>query len=99
MDIKATCTEAVDTVNFTAFNLISGDNSSYEDDNGSDGFSASLELPLGLYQLTVSAFDADENLIGIEQVDYLVFISRGGSEEPFDRVGRFRQRLRDCLIK
>ena len=92
--VEANATDAVKSVEFTAIHLLWGINFTYEDDDGSDGFSTILGLSRGVYLLTVSAFDENENLIDTEIIDFFIFLRIGLSQSAIGQVGtRLRARL------
>jgi hypothetical protein len=96
--VEANATEAVEYVTFTAIHLLWGINFTHEDDDGSDGFSAMLDLSRGLYLLTVSAFDENENLIDTEIIDFFIFLRVGLSQSEIGKVGNLGNRLRTRLF-
>lgn len=78
--VEATASEAVHSVKFEVYNLIWGEYTVSEDNDSSDGFSDGLPASLGLMELTLYAYDVEGNMIDAAGgVDYLVFISLGGS--------------------
>ena len=94
LGIKAEATENVNSTSFEIIDCILGENLTQYDDNGSDGFSSKMDIPTGLWELTVYAYDSDGNMIDIGKVDYLVFINHGSEEEQqFTMLSNLRGRV------
>jgi hypothetical protein len=98
LTVEATTSDVVHSVKFKIINLFWGDNDTYIDDDGSDGFSANFSIPTGLWTVITYAYDDEENLIDMDDIQYLVFYVRGSSEQGSRRVGRLRNILRDRII-
>jgi len=95
-------TETSEFVNYTSFevvNYIWGDNLTVIDYDGSNGFAYRLELPGGLWKLTVNAFDSNGNLIDTDVLNYLFYRnSASGDEQQLLRHSTLRSRMRDRLF-
>lgn len=80
--IEAQTTDAVKTVYFEAVNPLWGDFMSYVDNNGSDGFSCSFNLTMGLYQLMIVAYDNNSNLVDYTIIASCLYLRLGASAPP-----------------
>jgi len=98
LTVEATTSDVVHSVKFKIVNLFWGDNDTYEDDDGTDGFSANFSIPTGLWSVITYAYDEEENLIDMDDVQYLLFYVRGSSEQGMRRINNLRNILRDRII-
>ena len=58
-----------------------------------------MDIPGGLWQLTVYAYDSDGNMIDIEKIDYLIFINNGsGEEQQLTRLSNLRNRVINRML-
>jgi len=84
LSLEAQATDAVKKVTFEAVNPMWGDLWVREDDNGTDGYSCEMNLTLGLYQLTVAAYDSNGYLIDYQIFSFCLYLrlGAGGSNGP-----------------
>lgn len=75
--VEVAATDTVQLVRFEALKLLSGESTVLEDGNGSNGFSCSLDISGGVYQLMVTAYDADGNLIDGQILPCVIFLRIG----------------------
>ena len=82
------------SVKFTIFDPIWEENITEEDNNASDGFSTQLELISGIYEIIVSAYDSDGNLVERQNISYVINICLEGSGDGTLRpISRMRERF------
>lgn len=75
--LEATTSEHVKTVILTARNNVYGDNETIVDDNATDGFTARFQITMGLYTLTLEAYDTDGYFIDEAFIDFFLFFRIG----------------------
>jgi hypothetical protein len=96
--VEATTTDTVHTVHFESLDLLLDESTVQNDTNSTDGFSCTLPLSRGLYQLTILAFDANGTLIDGQIIPYVLFlrISTGSTSiqhfRPHSLQTRFLER-------
>lgn len=95
--VEAKATDAVKKVHFEALSPLGGDIMTRDDDVGSNGFSCQLNLSLGLYQITITAFDNDGNLIDIQTVNYCLFLRLGSGGGSGGQGGQLRHHIKTLL--
>jgi hypothetical protein len=79
MVVNATASSAVCSVRFEVLTPLFEEVMVRVDDNGSNGFSSTLNLTRGLYQITVFAYDGEGNLIDGQIIPYVLFLRIGQS--------------------
>jgi hypothetical protein len=97
MIVKAYATDIVQKVAFKAENLLAVESMEIIDDNSSDGFYCTMNVSRGVYELNVTAYDANGTLVDRYSLPVVVFLrigryAYGPSENP--RHLLFRHRLR-----
>ena len=75
--VEATASNTVRSVHFEALRPLFGESTVCVDDDGSDGFSCSLNVSRGLYQITVYAYDGDGNFIDSQIIPSVIFLRIG----------------------
>lgn len=91
--IETSTSDHVHSVLFEATDLLYFDNFTFFDEDGSNGFQAVIELPTGLYELSVFAYNEDGMLIDIYQIDFFanIVISRNSKALLF--ITQIREHL------
>jgi parallel beta-helix repeat protein len=77
LEIKAYATNIVKSVTFKAMNQLAVENMVIIDNNGSDGFSCSMNVSRGVYELTVIAYDINGTLVDTHTLFTVFFIRIG----------------------
>jgi parallel beta-helix repeat protein len=77
LDIKAYATDIVKSVTFKAMNQLAVEDMVIIDDNGSDGFSCSMNVSRGVYELNVTAYDINGTLVDKYTLSTVFFIRIG----------------------
>ena len=77
LDIKAYTTDIVKSVTFKAMNQLAVEDMVIVDDNGSDGFSCSMNVSRGVYELNVTAYDINGTLVDKYTLTTVFFIRIG----------------------
>jgi len=77
LDIKAYTTDMVKSVTFKAMNQLAVEDMVIVDDNGSDGFSCSMNVSRGVYKLNVTAYDINGTLVDKYTLPAVFFIRIG----------------------
>jgi len=91
--VNATASNAVQAVRFEAMIPLIEEPLVRIDNDSSNGFSATLNLTRGLYQVTIFAYDADGNLIDGQIVPYVVFLRIGRSDNSSGLYQLFSKHL------
>ena len=78
--VEAKTNSEVEGVKFVATNIIWGIDNIIWDNDSTDGFSCYLPLSRGLYNVTVYAYDEDDNEIGSDNIPIVVFIEIGSEK-------------------
>jgi parallel beta-helix repeat protein len=99
LDIKAYTTDVVKSVMFKAMNQLAVEDMVIIDDNGSDGFSCSMNVSRGVYELNVTAYDINGTLVDKQTLTTVFFIRIGryatGSNRTLEHIlASPRHRLR-----
>jgi parallel beta-helix repeat protein len=100
LEIKAYATNIVKSVTFKAMNQLAVENMVIIDNNGSDGFSCSMNVSRGVYELTVIAYDINGTLVDTHTLFTVFFIRIGryatGSSRTLEHIlSSHRDRLRN----
>jgi len=77
LEVKAYATNIVKSVTFKAMNQLAVENKVIVDNNGSDGFSCSMNVSRGVYELTVIAYDIHGTLVDTHTIFSVFFIRIG----------------------
>jgi len=77
LDIKAYATDIVKSVTFKAMNQLVVEDMVIVDDNGSDGYSCSMNVSRGVYELSVTAYDINGTLVDKYTLSTVFFIRIG----------------------
>jgi hypothetical protein len=78
LQINASVTEQVHTVQFNVTNLLTEESTSFVDNNTTDGISYNFDnIPSGLISITATAYDATGNEIGNQTLTYVLYINIG----------------------
>jgi hypothetical protein len=77
MSLEAYTTDVVKSVSFRAENQLEVITVDYLDDNGSNGFSCTLNVSRGVYILNVTAYDANGTLVDTYGIPTVFFIRIG----------------------
>jgi outer membrane protein assembly factor BamB len=80
--VQADATEAVHTVVFVVYSPSLNDSMVRVDDNGSNGFSCSFNVTWGMYELRLTAFDANGTLIDRQNFSSVIFLHFGSHSLP-----------------
>jgi hypothetical protein len=91
--IETSTSDHVHSVKFQANDLMYFDNFTFFDDNASNGFQAVIELPTGLYELSVSAYDEDGIIIDKYQIDFFVNVIISRNSKALQFVTEIREKL------
>jgi hypothetical protein len=97
MEILATASNAVKTVEFESYDPLFDELIVSEDTNLSNGITAYHYLSTGLWRITIKAFDTDGNLIDTDQAT-LLFIGGGGGSGAIGRPTSLRERIANRLL-
>jgi outer membrane protein assembly factor BamB len=86
--IEANTTDAVQRVMFKIVDLKTNETVQVNDTNGSDGFSYHLDVFRGVFELSVFAYDANNNFIDWSIVPFILFFRfNSGSSLRAERLG------------
>jgi parallel beta-helix repeat protein len=77
LEIKAYATNIVKSVTFKAMNQLAVENMVIVDNNSSNGFSCSMNVTRGVYELTVTAYDINGTLVDTHTLFTVFFIRIG----------------------
>lgn len=90
LEIKAYATDVVKSVTFKAMNQLAVEDMVIVDDNGSDGFSCSMNVSRGVYELNVTAYDINGTLVDKYTLSTVFFIRIGryatGSSRTLEHI-------------
>jgi len=90
LDVKAYATDVVKSVTFKAMNQLAVEDMVIVDDNGSDGFSCSMNVSRGVYELNVTAYDINGTLVDKYTLSTVFFIRIGryatGSSRTLEHI-------------
>ena len=90
LDIKAYATDIVKSVTFKAMNQLAVEDMVIVDDNGSNGFSCSMNVSRGVYELNVTAYDINGTLVDKYTLSTVFFIRIGryatGSSRTLEHI-------------
>jgi len=87
--LSADTTDHVVAINFEVVNYVWGDNESFLDEDGSDGFSTVILLPSGIWSILISAYNEAGELIDTHYVQYLFYkASSAGEPSQLDQLIR-----------
>jgi hypothetical protein len=75
LDVKINDIKDVDAVRFTASKILSGKQVNILDNDASDGFSASFNVPSGFYKLSATYYNQEKEL-GSELISRVLFINK-----------------------
>lgn len=91
--VETITSEHVHSVVFNATDLLYFEYFTAFDDDGSNGFQAIIELPSGLYELSVYAYNQEGMLIDIYQIDFFVNIILNRNSRALQFVTQIREQL------
>ena len=91
VEFISSANDIVEKVKFIAVSLLFGDNITIIDEDGSDGFKAIMELPLGIYSVTTYAYDENNNMIDYDLLVYFFCMRVGSNQQEFGRLGRLKR--------
>ncbi|PNX50160.1 MAG: hypothetical protein BV458_13695 [Thermoplasmata archaeon M9B2D] len=99
MELEAFATDAVKSVTFKAMNQMQIEDMEVTDDDGSNGFSCTMNVTRGVYQLNITAFDGNGTLIDRYSLASVFFIrigryATGAPENRLQTAFIIRPRLR-----
>jgi hypothetical protein len=75
--VRVNTSEYVSSVRFEAMNQFSGDSVIFQDWNHTRSFGCNLNVSLGIYQLSATAYDTDGNMVDRAEIPYVIFLGVG----------------------